>query len=108
MPGRNNEKTPSYIPFPVWLLAYTGWIFVFGNNALALTRTVTIQFCYLLFIAANYYFNTLFNIPTLLDKKKYVEFGILFFLGIVVSAAIRVAFIFLSDDFPVRDQITAL
>jgi len=84
------KKHPPIYHFLFWLLAYTGWIFVFGNNALALTRTVTIQFCYLLFIAGNYYFNTIFNIPILLDKKRYVEFGILFVLGIVISAAIRV------------------
>jgi two-component system, LytTR family, sensor kinase len=84
------KKHPPIYHFLFWLLAYTGWIFVFGNNALALTRTVTIQFCYLLFIAANYYFNTVFNIPTRLDKKKYIEFGILFILGIVITAAIRV------------------
>src|SRR5450432_814520 len=84
------KKHPPIYHFLFWLLAYTGWIFVFGNNALALTRTVTIQFCYLLFIASNYYFNTVFNIPTLLDKKKYIEFGILFILGIIITAAIRV------------------
>jgi two-component system, LytTR family, sensor kinase len=84
------KKPAAIYHFLFWLLAYTGWVFVFGNNALALTRTVTIQFCYLLFIAANYYFNTIYNIPGFLDKKKYVEFGILFILGIVVTAAIRV------------------
>jgi len=55
-----------------------------------ITRTITIQFCYLVFIAANYYFNTRYNIPFFLDKKKYLKFGILFFIAIGITAVIRV------------------
>lgn len=68
---------------------------VFRNNALVLTHTITIQFCYLIFIAANYYFNTLYNIPSFLDKKKYLKFGVLFLLGISITAILRVPVSFL-------------
>jgi two-component system, LytTR family, sensor kinase len=55
-----------------------------------LTRTITIQFCYLLFIAGNYYFNTLYNIPVFLDRKKYLGFVLLFLAAIGVTSLIRV------------------
>jgi hypothetical protein len=73
-----------------WLFAYILWVFVFRNSTLVLTHAITIQFCYLLFIAANYYFNTLYNIPQLLNKKQYVKFGALFILAIAVTALIRI------------------
>ncbi|WPU97047.1 histidine kinase [Mucilaginibacter sabulilitoris] len=76
--------------FLFWLLAYIFWIFVFRNSTLVLTHAITIQFCYLLFIAANYYFNTLYNIPQLLDKKQYAKFGCLFILTIAITALVRI------------------
>lgn len=76
--------------FVFWLLAYISWIFIFRNGTLVLTHTITIQFCYLAFICANYYFNTLYNIPHVLNKKQYVKFGLLFMAGIVVTSLIRI------------------
>lgn len=73
-----------------WVLAYLFWIYVFRNTALALTRTITIQFCYLLFIAANYYFNSLYAIPKLFNKKKYAMFLLAFLGMIIISAWLRV------------------
>lgn len=73
-----------------WLLAYVFWIFIFRNGTLVLTHTITIQFCYLAFISINYYFNTLYTIPYLLNKKQYVKFGLLFIAGIVVTALVRI------------------
>ncbi|MBW4890386.1 histidine kinase [Mucilaginibacter sp. HMF5004] len=73
-----------------WLLAYFFWIFIFRNGTLVLTHTITIQFCYLAFISVNYYFNALYTIPKLLNKKHYVKFSILFITGIVVTALIRI------------------
>ena len=73
-----------------WLLAYFFWIFIFRNGALVLTHTITIQFCYLAFISVNYYFNALYTIPHLLNKKRYVKFGVFFISGIVLTALIRI------------------
>jgi LytS/YehU family sensor histidine kinase len=42
------------------------------------------------FIAGNYYFNWLFTVPRLLNRKKYLVFGLCFIAGIVVGAALRV------------------
>jgi Putative regulator of cell autolysis len=89
-----------------WFLAYVFWIYVFRNNALVLTRTITIQFCYLIFIAANFYFNTLYNIPSHLDKKQYVKFGVFFLLAIVATAIIRVPVSFLVTTYLFRVSIT--
>lgn len=55
-----------------------------------ITHTITVQFCYLVFIAANYYFNSLYTIPYLLNRKKYVAFISCFIAGILVTAILRV------------------
>ncbi len=73
-----------------WVLAYLFWIYVFRNGALVLTHAITIQFCYLVFISANYYFNALYTIPQLLNKKQYVKFGLLALSGVIVTAILRV------------------
>jgi hypothetical protein len=73
-----------------WLLAYFFWIFIFRNGALVLTHTITIQFCYLAFISVNYYFNALYTIPQLLNKRHYVKFALLLIGGIIITALIRV------------------
>jgi two-component system LytT family sensor kinase len=82
------KKIAYHIAF--WLLAYIFWIFVFRSSTLVLSHDITIQFCYLIFIAANYYFNILYGVPYLLNKKKYVQFFICFILAILVTAILRV------------------
>jgi len=57
---------------------------------LVLTRTITIQFCYLVFIALNYYFNSSYAIPYLLNRKKYFKFFACFFAVIIATAWLRV------------------
>ncbi len=73
-----------------WFVAYVCWIFIFRNGTLVLTHAITIQFCYLVFIAGNYYFNLLYNIPRYLNQKKYVLFGFYFIVGVIVASALRV------------------
>lgn len=73
-----------------WLSAYFFWVFIFRNNTLVLTHTITIQFCYLAFISINYYFNTFYTIPYLLNNKRYVKFGICFIAGIMVTSLLRI------------------
>lgn len=71
-------------------MAYFFWIYIFRNNTLVLTHAITIQFCYLVFIAGNYYFNTLYAVPQLLNKKKYLLFGLALIGGVVAGALLRV------------------
>ena len=83
-------KKKNWLQVLWWLGLYLFWIMVFQKRALAFSRTATVEFCYLLFIAANFYFNTRFTIPKFLYKKKYVVFTASLLIGIFVSALLRV------------------
>ncbi|HVV54290.1 MAG TPA: histidine kinase [Mucilaginibacter sp.] len=87
-PGLKTNKIIYHIAF--WLLAYFFWIYIFRNNTLVITHTITIQFCYLVFIAANYYFNSFFAIPRLLNQKKYLSFFTAFLGAVVLTSWLRV------------------
>jgi two-component system LytT family sensor kinase len=73
----------------IWAGLYIFWITIFQNHALTFSRTLTVEFCYLLFIAANYYFHVYFTIPRLLYRKKYFLFGCGLLGGIAVGAFLR-------------------
>lgn len=83
-------KSSKWIDVVGWIALYTFWVFVLQNRTFTLSKTLTIQFCYLLFIAANYYFHVLFTIPRYLHFKKYFSFGLLLVAGIVVTSLLRV------------------
>lgn len=72
-----------------WTAVYTLWIAVFHRYSVALSRTMTIEFCYLLFITADYYLVNDFIIPRFLYKKRYLlfVFGITVIVG--TSAVLR-------------------
>jgi len=84
-----NQKKTLY-NILLWIGLYFLWVVVFQKRAFAFSRTMTIQFCYLLFIAGNYYFNVYYNVPLFLYRKKYVAFGLLFLAGIVAASVLRV------------------
>jgi len=78
MQAKNNYKVPLEIAF--WVGLYILWVLVFQNRTITITRTIGIEFCYLVFIALNYYFTINYLIPTLLNKNKcfvYYSFFIL-------------------------------
>lgn len=70
-----------------WLGIYLLWVFVFRNYSFSLTRTVSVQFCYLVFITADYYITINFIIPQFLKKKKYGYF-ILCTVGLIAFSAL--------------------
>lgn len=74
----------------LWLILYIFWILVFQNRQFALSHTATVQFCYLLFIAVNFYFNIYFTIPKFLYSKKYFAFAGAMIAGIIIAALLRV------------------
>src|SRR5690349_21857858 len=74
----------------LWIGLYLLWVIVFQKRAFAFSRTMTIQFCYLLFIAGNYYFNIYYTVPVFLYRKEYVAFASLFLVGIVIASLLRV------------------
>ncbi|WP_139112930.1 sensor histidine kinase [Mucilaginibacter sp. PPCGB 2223] len=89
-----------------WLLAYLFWIFIFRNGTLVFTHALTIQFCYLIFIAGNYYYNSLFTVPALLNRKKYLAFGLCFLAGILAGAMARVPVSFLVNKYLFRVDVS--
>ena len=84
----------------LWLVLYLFWIVVFQQRTFAFSKTITVQFCYLLFVAANYYFSVYFAIPLFLYKKKYAMFAALFLAAVFTAALLRVPLAtFLSEHF---------
>src|SRR3954470_247348 len=73
-----------------WIGLYILWIMVFQKRSFAFSQTATIEFCYLLFIAANFYSNVYFLIPRFLYKQHYIEYTLLFITGILLTAILRV------------------
>ena len=74
----------------LWTGLYLVWALLFRDHTLTVTRTLTVQFCYLLFIAANYYLQVYIGIPFLLYRKKYLAFALLLPAGVALSALLRV------------------
>jgi two-component system LytT family sensor kinase len=72
-----------------WTIIYALWVMVFRSYSFPLTKTMTVEFCYLIFITADYYLVSNFIIPQFLLKKKYVLFVIATVLAIVCSAWLR-------------------
>jgi len=87
MNEKMNYKPIYHILF--WLGIYLLWVFVFRNYSFSLTKTASIQFCYLVFITADYYATIYFIVPRYLKKKKYVYFILLTVILIAFSALLR-------------------
>lgn len=77
------------ISIGLWVGVYLCWIFLFRDRVFTVTRTLTVQFCYLLFVAANYYAQLYYAIPRLLYKRKYFSFAVFLPAAIAVSALLR-------------------
>jgi two-component system, LytTR family, sensor kinase len=73
-----------------WTGLYFFWVMVFQKRSFAFSQTATIEFCYLLFISANFYFNILLAIPIFLYKQRYVEYALLFLLAVFITSVLRV------------------
>ena len=83
-------KQKNWLHLVWWVGLYIFWVMVFKKREFSFSRTATVEFCYLIFIATNFYFNIYFTIPKFLYTKKYFSFAWLMLLGIVVSALLRV------------------
>lgn len=77
--------------FLFWAGIYLLWVLLFRSYSVAVTRTMTIEFCYLLFITADYYAINSFAIPRLLGRKEYSLFVVAVVGVIAVSAGLRAA-----------------
>lgn len=74
----------------MWAALYVLWVVIFKNHALTVSRTITVQFCYLIFIAGNYYLHALVSIPRFLYTKQYAQFALMLVAGITAGALLRV------------------
>jgi two-component system, LytTR family, sensor kinase len=81
------NKTILHILF--WISIYLLWVLLFRNYAYPISKTITIEFCYLLFITCDYYAITYLAIPAFLQTSKYALFVWLTVFIIALSAALR-------------------
>ena len=72
-----------------WAGIYIFWVLVFRGYSFSITKTITVEFCYLIFITADFYSINNFIVPRLLFKKKYTFFVLAVLLIIAVSAWLR-------------------
>jgi hypothetical protein len=73
----------------LWVGLYLCWITLFRDRVFTVTRTLTVQFCYLLFVAANYYAQLHYAIPKLLNRKRYLAFALFLPAAIAITALLR-------------------
>ncbi|GGA87134.1 sensor histidine kinase [Puia dinghuensis] len=78
-----------WISIGLWAGLYLCWIFLFRDRVFTVTRTLTVQFCYLLFVAANFYAQVYYAIPRLLNRKRYLAFALFLPGAITLSALLR-------------------
>ena len=83
-------KKKNWVQLVWWIGLYIFWVIIFQKRAFSFSRTATVEFCYLLFIAGNYYLNVYYTIPVFLYQKKYAAFVSVMFAGIVAAALLRV------------------
>lgn len=84
------RKNPVWKHAVLWAGLYLLWIFLFQSRTLAVSRTLTVQFCYLAFIASAYYFIVYFSVPRFLYKRNYAVFVLLLLGAITTAALLRV------------------
>lgn len=83
------QREPWFYSALLWAGLFVLWMVVFQNKTLSFSRTAGIQFCYLVFIAANFYFHTWFTIPRFLDQRRYFIFAASGLLFVVVTSWLR-------------------
>jgi two-component system LytT family sensor kinase len=72
-----------------WVGIYLLWVLLFRSYSVAITRTMTVEFCYLFFITADYYAINDFIVPKLLVRQHYSLFVAAVVGIIAVSAGLR-------------------
>jgi two-component system, LytTR family, sensor kinase len=75
--------------FLFWAGIYILWILIFRSYAITIAKTVTVEFCYLVFITADFYAVSNLIIPQFLFKKRYVLFVSSTIVIIALSAWLR-------------------
>jgi len=87
MSAKGSYRVPLEIAF--WIGLYILWVLVFQNRTITITRTIGIEFCYLIFIALDYYFTVNVLIPKFLNKNRYLPLVLLFLCSTALAALLR-------------------
>jgi two-component system LytT family sensor kinase len=83
------KKTKFLAHVLFWIGLYLFWILAFRGYSLSLAKTMTVEFCYLLFITIDYYLISAVLIPRYLKRQKLFFFFCASALLIVSSAWLR-------------------
>ena len=83
------KKSTVWYHIIFWAGIYLLWVAVFRSYSVAITRTMTVEFCYLIFVTADYYTISHFVVPSFLFRKRYIVFVTAVLLVIGVSAFLR-------------------
>lgn len=79
----------NWISLALWTGLYVCWITLFHDHVFTISRTLTVQFCYLVFVAANYYLQVHYAIPRLLHRKRYLSYVLVLPGAVAISALLR-------------------
>ncbi len=82
-----NRTYPYHILF--WAAIYLLWVVIFRSYSIPITKTITVEFCYLIFITAAYYTVSYFTIPQFLIRKKYILFAVSTLAVILLAGLLR-------------------
>jgi len=72
-----------------WAGIYLLWVLIFRSYSISITKTITVEFCYLVFITIDFYAINNFIVPQFLLKKRYILFVSTTIITIAVSAWLR-------------------
>ena len=72
-----------------WAGIYLLWVLVFRSYSFSITKTLTVEFCYLIFVTADFYLINNLVVPNLLLRKRYVPFVLATLAIIALSAWLR-------------------
>ncbi|PSL43033.1 histidine kinase [Chitinophaga niastensis] len=72
-----------------WASIYLLWVLVFRSYSFSITKTMTVEFCYLIFITADFYAINNLIVPQFLHKKRYPIFVVATITIIALSAWLR-------------------
>ena len=72
-----------------WAVVYACWVAFFRGYSFALSKTMSVEFCYLVFITADFYAINYFIIPRLFLRKRYLLFAGSVVTLIALSSGIR-------------------
>lgn len=90
----------------IWAGLYILWIVLFQNRTLTFSRTLTVQFCYLAFVAMVYYFTIYFSVPQFLYKKKYASFITMLCGAVILASLLRAPLaIYLNQHVFLKEQL---